>query len=274
MADHQWTRKTQIGEGAFGRVYRVMRGKDVYAMKALTDRRMWEREKRFLSLADHPLFPKLVDAWEEEDGGTVTYALLMTHFWGDPLSNVLERRGAFGQTDAVRIALAVADGLAWLQEQDGTILFRDLKAENLILSPDGNVHLTDFGSACFLRDAQDARTGTPGYAAPEQLEKGKETGTSGDVYAFGRLLFYLLTGEAPEMQKGLTIRDCDPSLSACLDLLVRECTMEGQKERLPDMYCVLERLLEIVTASPRRYRKMEKEAEKSPEIFYEMSIRT
>ena len=256
--EEQFEPPVLIGEGAFGRVYRVKDRKSgaVQALKVTEHEPVWQQEKRFLSLAEHPLFPKCLDAGAE-DG---KYYILMEYIWGGPLDVVLDRRRGFGQTDGVRLGLSVADGLAWLQEQDGKILFRDLKAENLILQPDGNVRLVDFGSACMLEEAAFSRSGTPGAAAPEQLSDAGKTGTYSDVYAFGRLLHYLITGENPLYAEPEPLRTIDPGYSACLELLLEDCLRPAGEERLPDMYCVLERLMEIVTASPRDYRRMEKEA--------------
>ncbi len=246
------------GEGAFGSVYRV-REKETgkfYAMKVTSNEKLWEREKQFLALADHPLFPKMKDAGSE-DG---VFYILMEYVWGESLDAVLDRRGGFAQPDAMKLALEVADGLAWLQQQDGTILFRDLKAANLILTPEGNLRLVDFGSACFLEEADGAMTGSRGYAAPEQLSEEGGQGTYSDVYAFGRLFHYILTGEDPAKEEPEPLRTYDPSFSAALELLIEDCIRPVGEERLPDMYCVLERMISIASNTPRGFKKLEKEA--------------
>jgi serine/threonine-protein kinase len=248
------------GEGAFGKVYRLKDKKTGinYALKVMENRSVWEKECRFLSLADHPLFPKLEESGEE-DG---KYYILMEFLYGTPLDVVLDDRRGFGQTDAVRMALQIADGLAWLQEKDGTVLFRDLKAENLILQPNGDVRLTDLGSACFLSEVGQSKTGTPGASAPEQFDAPETTGAYSDVYAFGLLLHYLLTGENPLNGEPESLRSVDPSCSACLELLIEDCLRPVGEERIPDMLGVLQRLMDIVTATPAAYRRMEKAASK------------
>ncbi len=267
------------GEGAFGSVYRIREKATgrFFAMKVTSNEKLWEREKHFLALADHPLFPKMADAGAE-DG---VYYIVMEYIWGESLDAVLDRRGGFAQPDAMRLALEVADGLAWLQQQDGTILFRDLKAANLILTPEGDLRLVDFGSACFLEEADRAMTGSKGFAAPEQLSEEGGQGTYSDVYAFGKLFHYILTGENPAAEEPEPLRTYDPSFSAALELLIEDCIRPVGEERLPDMYCVLERMISIASNTARGFRKLEKEAERKlaqrgsgeDDIVYEKNIK-
>ncbi|MBR1860272.1 MAG: serine/threonine protein kinase [Lachnospiraceae bacterium] len=249
-----------VGEGSFGKVYRLKekKGSGFAALKVMDKKEVWEKEKTILSCADHPLFPKFIEAGEE-DG---KYYILMEYIFGENLADVLERRKGFAQAEAMRMALTVADGIGWLQTKDEPVIFRDLKAENIVLTPEGEVRLVDFGSACGLYDGDRAVTGTRGCSAPEQFE-GK-AGLSSDVYAFGRLFHFMITGINPASKGGedkfLPLQQFDGGLSYSLELLIEDCTIEDAAERLPDMYCVTERMVKIASCSPREYKKMEKEA--------------
>ena len=268
-----------VGEGAFGKVYRVKkRGTDAYyALKVIEQLAVWERECRFLEHAEHHLFPTFVEKGES-DG---CYYILMEYIWGEDLSALLSRRGPFSPPDAMRIALTIADGMAYLTQKDGTVLFRDLKAQNIRITPEGNVKLMDFGCACTLDEANASIAGTKGYAPQEQLSFAAQTGAYSDVYAFGMLFHYLLTGENPQQIKGRrkTLQEFDETASYALELLLQDCTREEANLRIPDMYIVLSRMLEIASNTAWGYRKLEKRCKKElkrrgqdAQIIYEKNI--
>lgn len=251
--------KKLMASGSFGNVYRVKKGGEFFALKEMTDKNVRDREEKFLKLADHPLFPKFEDSFDE-DG---KYYILEEYIWGTSLDEAISLRSGFGQPEAMKFAVTVADGLAYLQQADGNILFRDLKAENLILQPDGEIRLVDLGTACFLEEADNSRAGTAGESAPEQIDNKSKQGMYSDVYAFGTLFYRMLTGKkAPSGEKYVSIRSDDPSYSASLELLIRECTYREVSARIPDMYTVLCRLMDIAMLTPAGYKKSEKEAEK------------
>ena len=255
-----------IGSGSFGNVYRVKKEGAFYALKEMTDKSVRDREEKFLKLADHPLFPKFEDSFDE-DG---KYYILEEYIWGTPLDEAIALRKGFGQPEAMKFAVSVADGIAFLQQSDGNILFRDLKAENLILQPDGEIRLVDLGTACFLEEADKTKAGTAGDSAPEQIDNKSKQGMYSDVYAFGMLLYHMLTGEkAVSGGEYVSVREDEPTYSASLELLIRECTLKEASARIPDMYTVLTRLMEIAMQTPSGYKKIEKEAERALAEFDE-----
>lgn len=251
-----------IGEGGFGKVYKVKSKEDgtIYALKVMENRAVWEKEYDILQNADHPLFPEFVDAGEE-DG---QFYILMEYIWGQNLAQMLKRRKGLAQQEAMRMALSIADGIGWLQTKEKPVIFRDLKADNIVVTPTGDVRLVDFGSACGLYDCDGIITGTEGQTAPEQMQ-GKAY-LSSDVYAFGKLFHYMLTGDLKaytDSEAQLeSILIYDRSLSNCLELLIEDCIFKDSNLRLPDMYCVTQRMVEIATASEKEYKRMEKEAAK------------
>ena len=258
--------KKLIGSGSFGNVYKVRSGKDFYALKEMEDKGVRDREEKFLKLADHPLFPKYLESYDE-DG---KYCILEEYIWGTPFDEAILLRGGFGQPESMKFAVTIADGLAFLQQSDGNILFRDLKAENLILQPDGEIRLCDMGTACYLDEADKSKAGTASDSAPEQIDNKSKQGMYSDVYAFGKLIYHMLTGKkAPSGESFVSIRSIDPSFSASLELLVRECTLADAKLRIPDMYTVLCRLMDIAMQTPSGYKKIEKQAEEALAGFEE-----
>ena len=247
-----------VGSGAFANVYRVKKDDEYFALKEIEDKSLRDREAKFLKLADHPLFPKYYQSYDED-----TYYILREYVWGENFADCIARRGGFSQPECMRFAIAVADGISFLQQSDGNILFRDLKAENLILQPDGSLRLCDLGAACFLSEAHLSMAGTKGDSAPEQIMDPGGQGMYSDVYAFGKLFYHMLTGKKADPDDDtVSIRAVDPGFSACLELLIRQCCAYDPVMRIPDMYSVLSRLTEIATQSPRGYRKMERKAER------------
>ncbi len=279
LFSEQYETPVIIGEGSFGKVYRLKEKEtgNCYALKVLTDKSIWEKEKKMLSQADHPLFPAFYEAGEDEG----LYYIRMEYIFGEKLSGVIERRKGFAQREAMKMALTIADGIGWLQTKDDPVVFRDLKAENIVITPEGVVRLVDFGSACGLYDDDSSISGSRGTSAPEQFE-GK-AGLSSDVYAFGRLFHFMLTGINPSKkeseEKFRPLQEFDPDLSYCLELLIEDCCIAAPEERLPDMYCVTKRMVEIASCSPGAYRRLEKEAKRAVlfraerGVVYEKNVR-
>ncbi len=272
------------GQGAFSLVYRVRRRKDglLCACKISRERRQWERETAFLWRvrdAGHPLFPQIYDSWQE-DGECF---LVMEYVSGQGLGKLMHVKGRLAQEQAVFIGIRLAEGLAFLEEREG-MLYRDLKPENVKVCENGEVKLLDFGCICSKtkeggKEAFGGRghAGTPGYAAPEQLDPRGEVGEYSDVYAFGRLLHYLLTGDNPYLPPARKppIRSYDRSLSRVLEGLLEECVRLEGKERLPDMRCVLRRLKRLHKKGSLRYAAQELCAlwrGRKPAYLYEKNI--
>ncbi len=135
--------------------------------------------------------------------------IVMERIYGVSLSDLLTQRLANGQQfsvqDAVPILKSVAEGLAVVHEAG--IAHRDVKPENIMLSPDGRVVLMDFG--LFLPEFRFARAdlvaGSPPYMAAEALTGELEPGSGPlvDIHALGVTAFELLTGELPRMAETL-----------------------------------------------------------------------
>jgi serine/threonine protein kinase len=114
---------------------------------------------------------------------------------------------------ALKCALQICDGMRHASDQLG-LVHRDLKPSNCMVSRDGRIKVTDFGLALAMRESQEQSlaltgapdpvrvlyttvAGTPVYMAPEQYMVGARLGPWTDVYAFGVLLYEMLTGEVP-----------------------------------------------------------------------------
>ncbi len=170
------------------------------------------REAQTLASLNHPNIAHIHGL--EESGGV--RALVMELVDGDDLSQRLTR-GAIPVDEALPIAKQIAEALEAAHQQG--IIHRDLKPANIKLRPDGTVKVLDFGLAKALAPGQDQSSathqsqsptitspamltglgivlGTAAYMAPEQA-KGREADKRSDIWAFGCVLYEMLTGRRP-----------------------------------------------------------------------------
>ena len=120
--------------------------------------------------------------------------IVMEYLKGEDLREAIRNSRLGGMNDRLRIALHIADALDYVHGR--AIVHRDIKPENIHIDPNGKVKLMDFGIAK-TADLSLTRTGmamgTPYYMSPEQIS-GSATSHLVDIYAYGLLLFELLTG--------------------------------------------------------------------------------
>ena len=206
-----------LGQGAFSQVLLVQQHEtDMLLACKVSDRKeLARREGRLLTSVDHPLFPRFCGLWEEGESAF----LLMEYVCGSSLEELLRRRGALSQIQTARIGMELAEGIKFLHQLPDPILYRDVKPANIMIRQDGRVKLLDMGCACELRQPDGARAGTPGYAAPEQLEEGGILSFSCDVYGLARTL---------EVIAG---KNCGGKLGR----VIKACVAEKSEQRIPDM---------------------------------------
>ena len=259
----------KIGEGGMGEVYRARDTKldrDV-ALKVLPpaftddpDRlARFEREAKVLASLNHPNIGG-IHGLEESDG---IKALVLEYIEGPTLADRV-KQGPIPVDEALPIAKQIAEALEAAHEQG--VIHRDLKPANIKVRDDGTVKVLDFGLAKAMQpDASDpsmsqsptisltaAATqmgmviGTPAYMAPEQA-KGHPADKRADIWAFGAVLFEMLTGkklfeagDVSEMLASVLVKDPDISsigqhVPDHVRSVVRRCLVKDPKERLRDM---------------------------------------
>jgi len=193
-----------LGQGASGRVYRA-RSEDgaVIALKELQFATVpgaqqidaFEREAATLKTLHHPSIPRFVESFREGEGVQLRLYLAAEFIDGEPLSARIAR-GPLGEAELREVATQVLRVLAYLHQLG--LLHRDIKPDNLIVRPGGELVLVDFGSA---RRLQGSRTfgatlvGTFGYMPTEQL--GGTVDATSDLYALGATLLHAATGRPP-----------------------------------------------------------------------------
>jgi len=248
----------RIGEGGFGRVYRARHlGFDLdVAVKCLKPDMLvrgagilerFRREARVAVQITDEHVVRIHDAGHESG----VHYLVMEFVAGETAMERVARKGPLHPPEAVRIAQAVAAGLAAMHRRG--VVHRDVKPQNVLISARGAVKLADLGLA--RPDATPKVTatgdvlGTPHFMAPEQFSDPRSLGPTGDIYALGATLYYLLVGRTGVGGRGSsyydiadeTVRVGHPRLRAALPGAPRElaavvdrCTRRQPGERFPD----------------------------------------
>lgn len=189
--------------------------------------------KRF----DSPGLPHYYGEYHNEK----TLCVVREYIEGTPLDRYARDR-QLTREEILSIALQLCDILEGLHKRTPPVIHRDIKPENVIVRPDGSIVLIDFDIARAVKENARKDTvffGTKGYAPPEQYGFG-QTDQKADIYAFGVLLRYLVTGS--------THPNGNIRMDECLQRTIDDCTAFSPQDRLPDMAAVRRSL----TAGERR----------------------
>lgn len=189
-------------------------------------------ETDLLKKLNHPHLPSIIDVIDCDD----TFLIVMDYIEGNPLSKALETSGAQNQDDVIEWAKQLCDVLGYLHSRKPPIIYRDMKPSNVMLKPDGNVTLIDFGTAREFKYSSVADTtclGTQGYAAPEQFGGHGQTDARTDIYCLGATMYHLVTGHNPATPpyEMYPIRQWNPMLSSGLEEIILKCTQRNPEDR-------------------------------------------
>jgi DNA-binding SARP family transcriptional activator/predicted Ser/Thr protein kinase len=205
-------KKSWLGSGSMGTVFRgvntltgetvaikVLRSELVESSQEVVER--FVREGEILRKLNHPNIVKMLAA-SQQDG---RYFLVMEYVTGGTLRDLITKTSLLTSEQTLQIALDIADALTRAHRLN--IIHRDLKPANILIAEDGTPRLTDFGIARLKDTPQMTKTGqimgTISYLSPEGLN-GKPLNEQADIWAFGVVLYEMLTGEQPF--KGETIQ--------------------------------------------------------------------
>ena len=195
----------EIGAGGFGRVYRARDlglERDV-AIKVLhpsltADPAVTERFRREAQLAARLRHPNIVSIYDIMGrAGLQWYTMELVP--GSNLAQLVQKQGPLSVDQTVRL---LDQGLSALEHAHALgLVHRDLKPENMLIEPDGRLRITDFGLALALRgDARyggsPSRSGTPQFAAPEQL-LAERVDQRADLYSLAAAAYFALLGRPP-----------------------------------------------------------------------------
>jgi serine/threonine protein kinase len=244
VIDGKYKILTQIGAGGMSKVYLAMdsRLNKQWAVKELEKKAHDKNndvviqsaiaEAGMMKKLDHPNLPRIVDIIDEEN---VIY-VVMDYIEGEPLDKILEEYGAQPQDLVIEWAKQLCEVLMYLHNRKPPIIYRDMKPGNVMLKPDGNLKLIDFGIAREYKEQNLADTqclGTRGYAAPEQYGGKGQTDQRTDIFCLGVTIYHLVTGKNPAEPpyEIYPIRKWNPSLSSGLERIVDKCTQLNPEDR-------------------------------------------
>lgn len=238
----------KLGNGATSRVYLVKKEENgrVYALKHSMFPERLRTEAEILRELKHPCFPVWIEDGRLEDGAY----LVMEYIQGVTLSQLMERYpGGMPEKMAVGIARDVVLGLAYLHDCQPPYVYRDLKADNVIVTAQGRARLVDVGAAVRVDGSQRdrGRVGTYGYGAPEQFWEGVRVTPSCDIYAVGKLLSFMLTGQNPCKPPYDTAEYCSrhSGIRRGLKRLLNRCLQADPQLRYPDASFLLAELEDL-----------------------------
>lgn len=268
-----------IGKGGMSEVYLAM-DKNLNKQWAVKEIKKRARDKNnevvvqsaiaeanMMKKLDHPCLPRIVDIIDKED---VIY-IVMDYIEGEPLNKVIERTGAQPQETVIEWAEDLCGVLDYLHTQNPPIIYRDMKPANIMLQPNGNIKLIDFGIAREYKEQNLEDTvslGTKGYAAPEQFGGKGQTDARTDIYCLGVTLYHLVTGKNPcePPYEIYPIRYWNPELSSGLESIILKCTMINPEERYQSCAELLYAIMHYEEADESYQRKQKKKLH----VFYAM----
>lgn len=186
-------------------------------------------EANMMKKLDHPSLPRIVDII---DNGITIY-VIMDYIEGESLDKILNEYGAQPEEMVIGWAKQLCDALSYLHSQKPPIIYRDMKPANVMLKPEGNIKIIDFGIAREYKEQNLADTtvlGTKGYAPPEQYS-GQTDGRS-DIFALGMTMHHLLTGVDPRNGEPYApVRQWNPELSEGIEIIIDRCVEPAAENR-------------------------------------------
>ncbi|MCI8893066.1 MAG: serine/threonine protein kinase [Lachnospiraceae bacterium] len=241
VIDGKYEILTEIGRGGMSVVYLAMdtrlnkqwavkeirkkgtgKGSQVAAGSLLAEANMMKR-------LDHPALPRIVDIIDHG----MTLLVVMDYIEGESLDKLLAEYGPQPEQVVIAWAKQLCDALAYLHSQKPPVIYRDMKPANVMLKPEGNIKIIDFGIAREYKEQNLADTtvlGTQGYAPPEQYSG--QTDARSDIYALGMTMHHLLTGVDPRRGEAyLPVRRWKPKLSEGIEMIIDRCVQPAAEHR-------------------------------------------
>lgn len=237
LVDGKYKILSEIGHGGMSVVYMAINEKanKTWAVKEVrkdskmdfnTVRQGLMAEIETLKKLKHPNLPSIVDVIEDDN----SFIIVMDYIEGRSLDKIIEENGAQPESYVVEWAKQLCDVFGYLHSRTPAIIYRDMKPANVMLKPDGNIMVIDFGTAknYEIDLGETTGIGTIGYAAPEQyIGSGLgRTDARTDIYCLGITMYHLLTNVDPckNLISDKSIRAVNPALSHGLDAIIQKCT--------------------------------------------------
>lgn len=186
-------------------------------------------EANMMKKLDHPSLPRIVDIIDNGE----TIFVVMDYIEGESLDKILLEYGPQPEELVIAWAKQLCDVLSYLHSQKPPIIYRDMKPANIMLKPEGNIKIIDFGIAREYKEQSLADTtvlGTKGYAPPEQYSG--QTDARSDIFALGMTMHHLLTGIDPRGgEKYVPVLMWNPELSEGIEIIIDKCVQPAAENR-------------------------------------------
>ena len=208
--------------------------------------------------------PNIVNVYDvgEDDG---VYFIVMELVQGITLKNYIDMKGKLDIREALNISVQIASGLSAAHEN--RIIHRDIKPQNIIMSRDGKVKVTDFGIAKVADSTTVTTTaaGTAHYISPEQARGGYSDERS-DIYSLGITMYEMVTGRVPfegetnvavalmHIQSEITPpRQLEPSIPVSFEKIILKCTQKKPERRYASARELIADLRKVLTHPDGEY---------------------
>lgn len=208
--------------------------------------------------------PNIVNVYDvgEDDG---VYFIVMELVQGITLKNYIDMKGKLDIREALNISVQIASGLSAAHEN--RIIHRDIKPQNIIMSRDGKVKVTDFGIAKVADSTTVTTTaaGTVHYISPEQVRGGYSDERS-DIYSLGITMYEMVTGRVPfegetnvavalmHIQSEITPpRQLEPSIPVSFEKIILKCTQKKPERRYASARELIADLRKVLTHPDGEY---------------------
>lgn len=188
-------------------------------------------EANLMKRLDHPALPRIVDIIDNAN----TIYIVMDYIEGESLDKILKEYGPQPEEIVLEWAKQLCGVLDYLHSQNPPIIYRDMKPSNVMLKPEGNLKVIDFGVAREYKENSTADTtvlGTKGYASPEHYGA-RQTDARSDIYTLGMTLHHLITGVDPRPAdyRYASVRQWNPDLSDGIEAIIDKCTALDPENR-------------------------------------------
>ena len=208
--------------------------------------------------------PNIVSVYDvgEDDG---VYFIVMELVQGITLKNYIDMKGKLDIREALNISVQIASGLSAAHEN--RIIHRDIKPQNIIMSRDGKVKVTDFGIAKVADSTTVTTTaaGTVHYISPEQARGGYSDERS-DIYSLGITMYEMVTGRVPfEGETNVAValmhiqsemippRKLEPSIPVSFEKIILKCTQKKPERRYASAKELIADLRKVLTHPDGEY---------------------
>jgi len=256
---------SKIGTGGMADVYkaRCHRLNRFVAIKIL--KQEYSEDKKFVDKfraeaqsaagLSHPNIVNVYDVGEDEG----LYYIVMELVEGITLKNFIERKERLEIKEATGIAIQIAQGMEAAHANH--IIHRDIKPQNIIISREGKVKVTDFGiaKAASSNTITSNAMGSVHYISPEQARGGYSDEKS-DIYSLGVTLYEMLTGQVPFVgdntvsvalshiqEEATPVRTLNPAITPSLDKIVQKCMQKKPERRYLTVSALIEDLKKSIT---------------------------